>query len=74
VKIIMAVVAVAVAVAALTGCATKRETVVVNATSDMVILMSPTTAHVGTWQHGAWTDSGKMVLPAGWIAGPERKK
>ena len=62
------------ALAAVTGCATKRETVVVNAASDMVILMSPTTAHVGTWQHGAWTDSGSMVLPAGWICGPERKK
>ena len=57
----------------LAGCATQRSVVVVNSASDMVILIEPAKAHVGTWQGGRWQDAGTMMLPAGWVCGPERK-
>lgn len=57
---------------ALTGCAT-RQTILVDSQRDMVLIVKPVTVHGATWQGGRWVESGKVTLPAGWVAGPERK-
>lgn len=64
--------AVALAALLLAGCAT-RATIVVDSGSDMLMIMKPVKASVGVWRDGHWVESGKAVLPAGWVAGPERK-
>lgn len=64
--------AVALAALLLAGCAT-RSTILINSDSDMVIIRKPVKAEIGVWRDGHWVESGKAVLPAGWVAGPERK-
>jgi len=54
------------------GCAT-RQTVLVDTSRDMVLITQPVKAHVAVWQGGQWVENGTMTLPAGWVAGPERK-
>lgn len=55
-----------------TGCAT-RSTVLVDTARDMVLITRPVKAHIAVWQGGKWVENGTMVIPGGWIAGPERK-
>ena len=57
---------------ALAGCAT-RSTILVDTTRDMVLIVKPVKAHVAVWQGGRWVENGTMQIPAGWVAGPERK-
>ena len=54
------------------GCAT-RQTIVVDSTLDMMLIRKPVKADVALWVGGRWVESGKAVIPAGWVAGPERK-
>jgi hypothetical protein len=54
------------------GCAT-RATVMVDSQRDMVLIVKPVKADVAVWQGGRWVENGKAVIPAGWVAGPERK-
>jgi len=56
----------------LAGCAT-RQTVLVDASRDMVLITQPAKAHIAVWQGGRWVENGTMTIPAGWVAGPERK-
>ena len=56
----------------LCGCAT-RQTIVVDTTRDMVLITKPVKASIAVWQNGGWVENGKMTIPAGWCAGPERK-
>lgn len=64
--------AVALAALLLAGCAT-RSTILINSDSDMVIIRKPVKAEIGVWRDGHWVEAGKGTLPAGWVAGPERK-
>ena len=56
----------------LAGCAT-RQTILVDTTRDMILITQPVKAHVAVWQGGRWVENGTMTVPAGWVAGPERK-
>jgi uncharacterized lipoprotein YajG len=56
----------------LCGCAT-RSTILVDTQRDMVLIVAPVKAKVAVWQGGKWVENGTMILPAGWICGPERK-
>lgn len=54
------------------GCAT-RNTIMVDSQRDMLLIRKPVKADVAVWQGGRWVENGKAVIPAGWVAGPERK-
>ena len=56
---------------AVAGCAT-RSTILVDSTSDMVLIVKPCKASVAVWQGGRWVENGTMTIPAGWVAGPEK--
>lgn len=53
------------------GCAT-RSTILVDSTSDMVLIVKPVKASVAVWHGGRWVENGKMTIPAGWVAGSEK--